>query len=183
MTYKESLKQAFLKTDSEESDYESDIFPILANEAQMFIAMYGTHITKMAEIEVTAAPKTVKLPEDFYRISPKGLVYSEDEKVCADMYMSDDGNMVINETGNFVLYYYALPTDISKEGMDLSDYEYEVDKSTHVAIPSFIGYQLVRTDDVQLAQILLNEWNKYMSLFTDREKATYKKIRNSARWW
>ena len=110
-------------------------------------------------------------------------MYENDEKMCVDFYMSDDSNVVINETGDFLMYYYALPTDLTKEDVDLSDYEYEVDKNTHVAIPSFIGYQLTKTDDVQLAQILLNEWNKYMSLFNDKERTVYKKIRNIARWW
>jgi hypothetical protein len=82
------------------------------------------------------------------------------------------------------LYYWALPKDITKlSAEELEKYEYEVSEHTHVAIPSYIGYQLVKTDDVQLAQILLNEWNKYLSLFDDKVKAVKRKIRNSVRWW
>ncbi|MBR0277261.1 MAG: hypothetical protein IJQ50_02210 [Clostridia bacterium] len=181
MTYKESLDIAFLKTDSEESDYDSNMFPVLANEAQRFIAMYGTHINKKVSIDVTSAPYTYALPSDFYRMSLKGVVYAEDELQGADWSYADDGKIIINGTGSFNLYYYALPTDLTQPGVNLETYEYEVAPETHIAIPSYIGYQLVKTDDVQLAQVLLNEWNKYMSLFTDAQKAVKRRIKNIRR--
>ncbi len=184
MTYKESLQTAFLKTDSESSDYDSKLFPILANEAQLFIAKYGSHIVRKMEIEVTDVPFKTELPADFYRISPTGLVNAEDETICADYYIAEDNYIVINSSGNLVLYYWALPEDVSKmSDEELESYEYEVPSHTHVAIPSYIGYQLVKTDDVQLAQILLNEWNKYLSLFDDKVKAVKRKIQNTVRWW
>lgn len=182
MTYKESLDIAFLKTDSEESDYDSKLFPILANEAQMFIAMYGTHITKKVSISVSSAPYTYTLPDDFYQMALKGIVRTEDETQGVDFSYSEDGKIIISETGSFNLYYYALPTDLTQSGVNLDTYEYEVSPETHIAIPSYIGYQLVKTDDVQLAQVLLNEWNKYMSLFTDAQKAVKRRIKNIRRW-
>ena len=195
MTYKESLEIAFLKTDSEASDYDSGLFPVLANEAQMYIAKYGTHIVRKWEYEVKEVPFADNLPDDFYRVAPLGLVRKEDEQSGAEYYIgedsvvNDDGTVepknIINieETGNFVLYYWALPKDLTSADVDLENYEYEVASHTHVAIPSYIGYQLVKTDDVQLAQILLNEWNKYLSLFDDKTKAVKRKIRSSVRWW
>lgn len=182
MTYKESLEQAFLKTDSEEADYESGIFPILANEAQLYIAKYGTHIVRKAEYNVTDAPYRADLPSDFYRAAPLGLVYADDETIGADYYMAEDGKMVIKQPGEYVLYYWALPKDLTSSDVDLETYEYEVAKHTHAAIASYIGYQLVKTDDVQLAQILKNEWDRYMSLFDDSTKAVQKKIKNIVRW-
>jgi len=184
MTYKESLNIAFLKTDSEESDFESGLFPVLANEAQMYIAKYGTHIVRKIDIEVEKAPHKVELPADFYRESPMGLVNADDELTGIDHYIAEDNYLVVNESGNFVFYYWALPKDITKmSDEELEGYEYEVADHTQVAIPSYIGYQLVKTDDVQLAQILLNEWNKYLSLFDDKTKAVNRKIKNTARWW
>ena len=184
MTYKESLETAFLKTDSESSDYESKLFPILANEAQLYIAKYGTHIVRKTEFTVDTYPFKAELPNDFYRTSPIGLVNAEDETVGADYYIAEDNYIVINSTGNFVLYYWALPRDITKmTDEERNCYEYEIPEHTHIAIPSYIGYQLVKTDDVQLAQILLNEWNKYLSLFDDKVKAVKRKIHNSIRWW
>ena len=89
--------------------------------------------------------------------------------------------MVINETGRFVFYYWALPKDLTKlSDEELEAYEYEVSAHTHVAIPSYIGYQLVKTDDVGIAQILMDEWNKYLSLFDDKIKAVKRRIRG--RW-
>ena len=184
MTYKESLNIAFLKTDSEESDFEIGLFPVLANEAQMYIAKYGTHIVRKIDIEVEKAPHKVELPADFYRSSPMGLVNADDELTGIDHYIAEDNYLVVNESGNFVFYYWALPKDITKmSDEELEGYEYEVADHTQVAIPSYIGYQLVKTDDVQLAQILLNEWNKYLSLFDDKTKAVNRKIKNTARWW
>lgn len=181
LTYKESLEIAFLKTDSEASDYDSGLFPVLANEAQMYIAKYGTHIVRKKEYEVKEVPFADNLPDDFYRVAPLGLVRKEDEQTGAEYYIGEDNVINIEETGNFVLYYWALPKDLTQ--IDLENYEYEVAPHTHVAIPAYIGYQLVKTDDTQLAQILLNEWNKYLSLFDDKTKAVKRKIRSSVRWW
>lgn len=184
MTYKESLDIAFLKTDSEASDYDSGLFPVLANEAQMYIAKYGTHIVRKAEYKVDTIPYKVNLPEDYYRTAPLGLVRTEDEQTGVEYYIGEDNVLNIEETGNFAFYYWALPKDLTKlSAEELENYEYEVSPHTQVAIPAFIGYQLIKTDDVQLAQILMNEWNKYLSLFDDKTKAVKRKIRNSARWW
>ena len=184
MTYKESLDIAFLKTDSEASDYEAKLFPYLANEAQMYIAKYGTHIVRKIEYEVEKTPFKVALPDDFYRASPMGLVDAEDELNGIDYYIAEDSFIVINKSGKFVFYYWALPKDLTKLTYEeLEAYEYEVAGHTHVAIPAYIGYQLVKTDDVQLAQILMDEWNKYLSLFDDKVKAVKRRIRNTTRWW
>lgn len=173
-----------MKTDSESSDYDRKIFPVLANEAQQHIAKYGTHIVRKIEIKVDNTPYKTSLPEDFYRVAPMGMVNAEDETAGVDYHIAEDNFVIINDTGKFLLYYWALPRDITKIGNDeLDNYEYEIPVHTHIAIPSYIGYQLVKTDDVQLAQILLNEWNKYLSLYDDKVKAVKRKIRNCARWW
>ena len=178
MTYKESLDIAFLKTDSESSDYESKLFPVLANEAQMYIAKYGTHIVRRVEIDADTTPYRVKLPDDFYRVALQGMVYADDELSGAEYHIVDDNNLVVEEKGTFNLYYYALPKDLTKlTDEELENYEYEVAEDTHVAIPSYIGYQLVKSDDVQLAQVLMDEWNKYMSLYDDKVKVVKRKIR------
>ena len=178
MTYKQSLDIAFLKTDSEASDYDAKLFPVLAHEAQMYIAKYGTHIVRKVDIEVENVPFKTELPKDFYRASLMGLVDFEDEQRGIEYYIAEDNFIVINETGKFVFYYWALPKDMTKmSDEELEAYEYEVSDHTHVAIPAYIGYQLVKTDDVQLAQILMDEWNKYLSLFDDKVKAVKRRIR------
>jgi hypothetical protein len=177
MTYKESLDIAFLKTDSESSDYDSKIFPVLANEAQMFIAKYGTHIVRRVEYEVEAVPHRAKLPEDFYKVALRGMVQQSDELKGVDYFLAEDGYVLFNEKGKFNLYYYALPKDLTKlTDEELDTYEFEVADHTQIAIPSYIGYQLVKSDDVQIAQILMDEWNKYLSLFDDKVKTVYRKI-------
>ncbi len=178
MTYKESLDIAFLKTDSESSDYESKLFPVLANEAQMYIAKYGTHIVRKIEIEADTTPYRVKLPDDFYRVALQGMVYADDELEGADFHIVDDNTIVVSDEGKYNFYYYALPNDLTKlNDEELDQYEYEIASDTHVAIPSYIGYQLVKSDDVQLAQVLMDEWNRYLSLFDDPVKTIRRRIR------
>ena len=178
MTYKESLDIAFLKTDSESSDYESKLFPVLANEAQMYIAKYGTHIVRKIEIETDNVPYRMKLPKDFYKVALQGMVYADDEYKGAEYYIVDDNNIVVSEEGKFNFYYYALPTNLTQlSDEELETYEYEIAGDTHVAIPAYIGYQLVKSDDVQLAQVLMDEWNKYLSLFDGPVKTIKRKIR------
>ena len=101
----------------------------------------------------------------------------------AEYYIVDDNNIVVSEEGKFNFYYYALPTDITKlSDEELETYEYEIAGDTHIAIPSYIGYQLVKSDDVQLAQILMDEWNRYLSLFDDPVK-TIKRKNRVRRWF
>ena len=69
-----------------------------------------------------------------------------------------------------------MPQTIDGETPD--DYEFEVSTETHNAIPYYIGYELAKTDDTTLAQMLLNEWNRYMSIFVNEPKAVTKRIRN-----
>lgn len=192
MTYKESLEQAFLKTDSEKGDYEAGIFPALAHEAQMYIAMYGTHIKRTDEITVQAVNgdsvaeggNIYTLPDDFYRFDTGKIVYRDSPRISAAWHMTGSGTVAFEQTGTYLLKYWAKPQDLTQMTDEERDgYTYEVAPETHVAIPFYIGYQLVKTDDVQLAQMLLNEWNKYMSLFDDAVKAAEKRITNAVRWW
>ena len=177
MTYKESLNIAFFKTDIDASDYDESYYTYLANEAQMYIAKYGTHIVRRIEIEADNVPYRFKLPDDFYKVALQGMVYADDELEGADYHLTDDGYAVVNEKGVFAFYYYALPSDLTKLSYEeLESYEYETAEETHIAIPSYIGYQLVKSDDVQLAQILMDEWNKYMSLFDDKVKFVKRRI-------
>ena len=178
MTYKESLDIAFLKTDSDASDFDSKLFPVLANEAQLYIAKHGTHIVRKLEIEADSVPYKIKLPDDFYRVALQGMVHKDDEFMGADYHLIEDGYAVIDEKGVFDFYYYALPTDLTRlSDEELDNYEYEIAGDTHVAIPAYIGYQLVKSDDVQLAQVLMDEWNKYLSLFDGPVKTIKRKIR------
>lgn len=177
ITYKDCIKTALLKTDCEESDFDKNMFPILANEAQLYIAKYGTHIVRTAEFTADSIPYRAKLPDDFYRIALRGMVRKDDELSGADCFLAEDGCIVINQKGDFKLYYYALPKDLTKlTDEELDTYEFEVADHTQVAIPLYVGYQLVKSDDVQTAQILMDEWNGYMALFDDGEKVVYKRI-------
>ena len=191
MTYKESLETAFRYADSERSDFDyPDMFHTLANEAQMLIATQGDKILREREIEVIGqslsladgepAPFTqgsqrgyeLMLPEDVYEV--RNILDVRGNPVTFDTY--ERGVAIVPAPGTYKVIYYALPKVIDENTPD--DYEYEVPLYTHVAIPYYIAYRLVGTDDTTLYQALKNQWNMYMGIFNQTGKARVKKIVN-----
>lgn len=172
MTYGEAIQIALYKTDSEKADYDSNIFPSIADVAQKKIAVFGKHIEKVYTIN---GEGEYTMPADFLQLSGKGLVNQLEFKPVQH-YWKDKKTLVVEGTGTFDVHYFALPITIDENTAD--NYEFEVSIDTHVAIPFYIGYELTKTDDVQLAQMLLNEWNRYMSLFSDTPTFVEKPITN-----
>ncbi len=199
MTYKESLEIAFRYADSTESDFDyKEMFYTLADEAQKLIAIYGRHILRTIEIvpfpedgfvtvsaggNVSNVPcsdfgKEVKIqmPDDFHALSPQGIVYADDYTLPVDYKFVGETVLSIVPDDKYTVNYYALPNTIDENTPD--DYVYEVDSDTHNAIPYYIAYRLVGTDDITLYQALKNQWDLYLSLFNDRAKCVRKQIRN-----
>lgn len=172
MTYKKSLETAFRYADSEESDFDyPGMFYTLADEAQMLIATNGDWATKSVEIDATDG-EPQKLPDDFY----------EFESVTAEggfnaVYrLINNGEIEFAAPGKYLLTYHSLPDTIDENTPD--DYVYQVPEYTHRAIPYYIAYRLIETDDITLSTALKNQWNLYMSVFNKTRRAKSKKIAN-----
>ena len=172
MTYKEAVDTALKLIDSERSDFDESLFPFFADTAQKKIAMYGKRIEKLHTLEKPDdAEVEVEIP-GFYQLI-RTEIRGSDEQVN---YYIIENTFVTDSKGTIDIYYYAMPQTIDGETPD--DYEFEVSTETHNAIPYYIGYELAKTDDTTLAQMLLNEWNRYMSIFVNEPKAVTKRIRN-----
>ncbi len=183
MTYKQSLEIAFRYADSEKSDFDyPDMFHTLANEAQMLIATKGDGILRECEAEaVLTIPQSpdeplknyeLKLPEDVFEV--RSIIDAYGRPVTFDI--RERGVAIVPSLGTYKVTYYALPSVIDENTAD--DYEYEVPLYTHAAIPYYIAYRLVGTDDAQLYTALENQWGMYMSIFKQTGKARVKKIVN-----
>lgn len=174
MTYKQSLDIAFRYADSEKSDFDyPDMFHTLANEAQMLIATKGDGIMKSVDVEASqTADLKAELPSDFFEL--RDVADSNGNSVTADI--QERGRLILPKAGKYTVTYYALPTIINENTPE--DYEYEVPIYTHAAIPYYIAYRLVGTDDAQLYTALENQWGMYMSIFKQTGKARVKKIVN-----
>lgn len=177
MNYAKAIEIALQKTDSELSDYDESIFPAIVDSAQMLIATKGIYIKRMYTVVNTEETEYI-LPtiiSNFYqltKIKKRGSIGP------VNYYEYGEGQnhtLVLSEVGTIDIYYYALPKTIDENTAD--DYEFEVDLETHNAIPFYIGYELTKVDDPTIAQICLNEWDKYMSLFVDKPRIDYKRIR------
>lgn len=176
MTYGEAVRIALLKADAEKDDFDSGLFAPAADEAQKKIAYFGRHIKKRHTLTIEKAPVEIDLGElnpSAYEI--KGIV-KRGSKDSVDYYFIDETHLSVNDTGTFDIHYYAKPHDITDETED--DYVFEVPDDTHVAIPFYIAYELTKTDDEILAQMSLNEWNRYMSLFDDKPFVIQRRIEN-----
>lgn len=172
MTYKKSLEIAFRYADSEESDFDyPDMFYTLADEAQKLIATKGDYITKSVCAEITD-DKTFTLPDDFYEFES---VLSEDGTNAAYR-IADNNHIVFENAGKYTILYHSLPDTVDDDTPD--DYVYQVPEYTHPAIPYYIAYRLIETDDITLSTALKNQWNLYMSIFNKTRRAKRKKIIN-----
>lgn len=174
MTLDQAIELALIKIDSEKSDFDSRIFWSSADVAQKKIACYGKHIQKTLEVTTTSdTAYTLTMPTDLFQFVNLEEVGSLEQ---VNYYWKDNQHIIIEDTGIFKLNYYALPTTIDVE--TLGTHEFEVSKETQVAIPFYIAYECTKTDDIQLAQQMLNEWNAYLSLFKDTPKPKETKIIN-----
>jgi hypothetical protein len=114
----------------------------------------------------------LKLPEDLFEV--RNILDAYGNPVTFDVY--ERGIAIVPAPGTYKVIYYALPKVIDENTPD--DYEYEVPLYTHVAIPCYIAYRLVGTDDAQLYTALENQWGMYLSIFNQTGKARVKKIVN-----
>lgn len=172
MTYKEAVDTALKLIDSERSEFDDSLFPFFADTAQKKIAMYGKGIEKVITIEKPDDTETETEISDFYR-----LVRTEIRGSGGQVhYYMFNNKFITDSEGTIDVYYYAMPETIDENTPD--DYEFEVSPETHNAIAYYIGYELIKTDDTALAQMLLNEWNRYMSVFANEPKAVAKRIKN-----
>jgi len=177
LTYKQAVDTALKLIDSERSEFESDLFPFFADTAQKMIAMHGKMIERTLTVE---KPDNIEIEvsiPDFYRFAYT-QIRGTDRQVNYFIY---DNNFVTDSVGTIDVYYYAMPKTIDGETAD--EYEFEVDAETHNAIPYYMAYELAKDDDVALAQIMLDTWNKYMSIFKNEPKAIQKRIKNVYRRW
>lgn len=158
MTLEEAITQALIKIDAEKSDFDTNIYWSSANVAQQKIACYGKHINKMVKVTTESQNTEYDLPDDLLQFK---YIISDDLSYS----LKDKDTLILEDIGTYEIYYWALPSEITKNTPNT--YEFEVDKETHIAIPFYIAYECTKTDDVQLAQMMLNEFNQYMSLFND----------------
>lgn len=176
MTYKEAIDTAMKLIDSERSDFDESLFPFFADTAQKKVAMYGKRIERVKTIEKPDNTEIeIEIP-DFYRLIRTEVRGSKKQV----NYYGYENKFVTDTEGTIDVYYYAMPETIDNETLDT--YEFETDIETHNAIPYYIGYELVKTDDTTLAQMLLNEWNRYMSIFVNEPKVVKKQIKDVYRW-
>jgi hypothetical protein len=92
----------------------------------------------------------------------------------------DSNILIVDCVGTIDVTYYANPIDITKNTNDT--YVFEVSPDTHVAIPYYIAYNLVMSDDVALSTQLKNEWNKYMSVLADVPSVRSVRLTRTQRW-
>ena len=180
MTYAKAIEIALSLIDATTSDYDTTIYPSIIDTAQKLIATQGRHIKRMHTIVKPSEEETTyilpTLITGFYElvnVKERGTVSPVNYYEYGE---GADFTISITGIGTFDIYYYAMPETIDGDTPDT--YKFEVSDETHNAIPYYLGYELTKIDDPTTAQIMSNQWDKYMSLFTDKMKADKKMIRN-----
>ncbi|MBO7208432.1 MAG: hypothetical protein J6V58_01700 [Clostridia bacterium] len=173
MTLKDAIEKACLIGDIDKDDYSYSQFVSLADQAQKIIGNLCVNIISVINVkkEEDGTTKYV-LPDDFkelYRIkrhlSGQPVNY---ELIGNELYISG--------AGEFDIFYVKTPDDI--DGSTPEEYRFEVDKSTHFAIPYYIAYQICKSYDSATAQSALTEWNKYVALSKRKNSCVNKNIIN-----
>ncbi|MBQ2753977.1 MAG: hypothetical protein IJF30_00805 [Clostridia bacterium] len=173
MTIKDAIDKACLIGDIDKEEYTYGQFVSLADQAQKIIGNLCVSIINVISVK-NDKEDTVKyvLPDDFkelYRIkrrlSSVPVIY---ELIGKELY--------INGAGEFDIFYVKIPEDI--DATTPEEYVFEVDKSTHFAIPYYIAYQICKSYDSLAAQSALTEWNKYVALCKRKNTSVRKNIIN-----
>ena len=172
MTYKQAIDTALKLIDSEYDEFDEGLYPFYADTAQKMIAMYGKHIERLKTIEKPDNTEVEVELDNFYKLNYTVIRGSKAQV----NYILTGNKLTTDSAGTVDIYYFAMPETVTGETDD--EYQFEVDIETHNAIPYYIGYALAKSDDPATAQMLFNEWNRYMSVFVDEPKVVVKKMRN-----
>ncbi len=172
MTLRDAIDKACIIGDIDKDDYTYNEFVLLADQAQKIIGNLCFNIISVISIKKEKGNFKYTMPDDFkelYRVkrhlSNQPINY---ELIGKELFIDDEGE--------FDIFYVKTPDDI--DGSTPEEYQFEVDKSTHFAIPYYIVYQICKSYDSTTAQSALTEWNKYVALCKRKNSYVSKEIIN-----
>lgn len=169
MKLKEAIEKACIIGDFNRDDYTKSQYALVADQAQKILSGLCSKIINIYPVKGRA---THKLPPDFRK-----LVRVRKHKSSEPSAYELMGNVLyIDGEGNHDVYYEAMPGDITS--VTSEEYIFEIPRYAHFAIPYYIVYQLLKATDTTTAQAALTEWNKYVALLTNQQKAVHKQIEN-----
>ncbi len=172
MTLRDAIDKACIIGDIDKDEYTYSQFVSLADQAQKIIGNLCVNIISVISVKKEEGTSKYTLPDDFkelYRVkrhlSNQPVNY---ELIGKELY--------IDGAGEFDIFYVKTPDDI--DGSTPDEYQFEVDRSTHFAIPYYIVYQICKNYDTATAQSSLTEWNKYVALSKRKNSCVSKNIIN-----
>jgi len=169
MKFKEAIEKACVIGDFERDDYTKEQYALVTDQAQKIL---GELSSKIINVYPVSGNATYEMPPDFKRLVRVRKHKSSETSVYELM-----GNaLYIENEGKYDVYYEAVPGDITADTSD--EYIFEIPEYAHFAIPYYIAYQLLKATDTTTAQAALTEWNKYVALLTNQQKAVHKQIDN-----
>lgn len=174
MTIKDAIDKACLIGDFDKDEYTYSQFVSLADQAQKILGNLCVNIISVIPIKISEnGTFKYTLPDDckeLFRIKR----HLSDEPVNYELIGKE---LYINDLGDFDIFYIKIPDDI--DGTTPEEYEFEVDRATHFAIPYYIVYQICKNYDTTTAQTALTEWNKYIALSKRKNMCVSKNIINN----
>lgn len=174
MILKEAIEKACIIGDIDKDEFTFAQFVSVADQAQKIIANLCVNIiSNYSIVKTDAGQMKYTMPDDFREL----IRIKRHLSKTPVTYELVGNELFIDDIGQFDVFYVANPSDIDKNTSE--NYAFEVDKSTHFAIPYYIVYQLCKGYDTTTAQAALTEWNKYISLCQRKTKCVTKEIINN----
>lgn len=106
------------------------------------------------------------LLSDFYRLVRDEVIY-EGSGLGTEYYWESDSVLVLKGAGEWTVYYYAYPQEITYETTD--DTEMELDPEVAALLPVYIASQLIEDEDSNMAYYFLQQYQESKA----RLNATY----------
>ena len=129
-----------------------------------------------------------QLAPSFYMLAQDGIVFEGSERTSRYMQTSDffeEGGrvLVLNRdlTGNFTIYYYAYPQNITANTPD--DFVLELDPEVDALVPLYMASQIYKDDDNSLATAYRNEFEIGLQRLKDASKAPISEVFTSESGW
>ena len=158
MTLNQAFEAASVYARTNLNSFPRALLCYYADVAQKEIALTTAPILKRFDISKSnSKPISYNMPAQsvgFDKIIRRASALPIKYNLC------DMDKLVISDYGNLDIYYRVLPDTINENTPD--SYKFEVDVTTHTAIPYYIAYRTSKEEDV--TQNCLAHWNKYNSL-------------------
>lgn len=157
-----------------------------------YIALYTSNFNTLADIPPYTRYNLYPMPDDYFELKPEGITFKGNQsdgypyQKTADYYWEYDSTgksvIAINyyNKGEYMIPYYRYPTTIDDSTLDT--YNFELDTEAQRLIPYYVAGNLLLSDDIAVATMLLNQYQTMLARLQNTDIYGIETIENTTGW-